>query len=126
MRAKSLARSAIYREYSDVLYRALFDMDGAALRITFGLPPAAPSCRLQDTIRQKLGNNAFLAAHFTEEIALTRMRKLNLQTEADIKADLRKVAAQQRRKYRQFSAEDGVDFLTGKPLNKETATNGRN
>lgn len=58
------------KQLTDIIYRVLFNADGAALRIQFGLPPADSSDVTDDDLRDEMGTLALeMLGHIEDELA---------------------------------------------------------
>lgn len=101
------------RQLTDTIYRALFDADGAALRIRLGLPPAAPDDLTDDDLRDEMG---ILALETLGKLEDELQRWFNAQPEFDwsfCRAMTRIVSLRHANQAKQQARWNGIDLLTG-------------
>lgn len=97
------------RQLTDTIYRALFDADGAALRIRLRLPPAAPDDITDDDLRDEMGELALAHIGLIED----SMSKLHGFLWEDFKATLQNVSQWHGDLAKRQAAKLGIDLLTG-------------
>jgi hypothetical protein len=101
------------RQLTDTIYRALFNADGAALRIELGLPPASLDDPTDDDLRDQMGTLALeMLGRIEDEVASWLVTSPNMSFE--FYQDITVSVAAAWAKYAHTKARhDRIDLLTG-------------
>lgn len=102
------------RALTDIIYRALFDRDAAALRIHFGLLPCSTDDVTDDDIRDCMGIEALEALAHIEGAVTTVLQSPPYVSFEEFKKVTRTNIQDTAKVYRQRAHEQGYDLLTGK------------
>lgn len=103
------------RQLTNIIYRALFDMDAAALRIHFGLPPCSDDDVTDDDIRDCMGIEALEELSFIEDVLATAILNEPARFKS-YKTVTRTLAQDRARKAKAKAVSAGIELLTGKRL----------
>lgn len=101
------------RQLTDTIYRAVFNEDGAALRIRLGLPPAVPGDKTDFDLRDVMGDLAVATLGNIEDELATWF---SVQEELEwsfFHAMTRLVALRHASRARTQARWEGIDLLTG-------------
>jgi hypothetical protein len=102
------------RQLTDTIYRALFNADGAALRIRLELPPAVPDEITDDDLRDQMGTLALeMLGRVEDEVAIWLETTPNMSFE--FYQDITVSVAGAWARYAHTKARHArIDLLTGK------------
>lgn len=101
------------RQLTDTIYRALFNADGAALRIRLGLPPASPDDKTDDDLRENMGDLAVETLGNIENEMATWLENSGGVSWSRCRAQTKVVALRHANHAKQLARWDGIDLLTG-------------
>lgn len=101
------------RQLTDTIYRALFDADGAALRIRLGLPPADPDDITDDDLRDEMGDLALEALDRVETFMTKWMTEHRDFVYRRVRIQTRMIAKLEAMRSKAAADVQGVDLLTG-------------
>lgn len=102
------------RQLTDTIYRALFNADGAALRIRLGLPPVVAGSNSEDDLRDQMGDLAIETLSRIEDEMATWMQANPDQRYSQAAAQTRIVALRHAGLAKNRARWDKIDLLTGK------------
>ena len=101
------------RQLTDTIYRALFNADGAALRIRLGLPPADPDDKTDDDLREAMGDLAIETLGRIEDETADWLERSGGVSWSRCRAQTKIVALKHASLAQKQARWDGIDLLTG-------------